>query len=240
MNMKTLEQKRADFAFGVVEMIATLKNMEREKLLRTLVEFISPDSGSSSNYNEFYKEFLAVKGQDIDPEKFGKELEEKMSSYISKAPVLVLTNGLGQTMAFFASKAEERPFKIPRLANDFLNAKKEHESVKDELKWIMEHGKSEEEKKKAEKELEQLKKKVMNSANRVKSFLLNPSTTAYLILYASIQKWLWKRDIIPENKDFLEWFTKDADSLVLIQATREVLELLKWMVRFADAMLEGE
>jgi len=47
-----------------------------------------------------YERVREVKGSD-------KETLEKYNSYVKSAPVLILTNGLGQTLAFYLSKLEK-------------------------------------------------------------------------------------------------------------------------------------
>lgn len=83
-----------------------------------------------------------------------------------KMPSLILTNGLGQTLAFLKSKGE-----------------KEHEA-------LLEH----------------------------------------------INNWI-KRHLVIEREDILEWIIETASSQQYRLATMEVLSLLHWLKRFAEATL---
>ncbi|MEM2175639.1 MAG: type III-B CRISPR module-associated protein Cmr5 [Candidatus Bathyarchaeia archaeon] len=59
---------------------------------------------------------------------------------------------------------------------------------------------------------------------------------AYELLYNHIDEWLKKR--LTNNQDSLKWIIKGASSIKVLQATREVIALLNWMKRFAEAELE--
>jgi len=235
MNLRTLEQDRAEYAYKFIETISGLKDLGRDELVQTITTAALPDFDNE----EFYRDFIEVMGNQITPSDFGRKVEEKLSTLISKAPVMVLTNGLGQTMAFFASKAGGRPFELGTTIREFLREKNQFDTRAHELELKLKlKNVSEDEKRNAGRELKQLEIKVKKSANAVKSLLLSPSNTAHLLLYASIQEWLHRRKVVPKGEEFLEWFTT-TDSLTLNHATKETLELLKWMKRFSDAMLEG-
>jgi len=233
MNLRTLEQDRAEYAYNFIKTISGLKDLSRDELVQTLTEAILPDFDDG----KFYGDFIGVMGNQINPSDFGRKVEEKLSTLISKAPVMVLTNGLGQTMAFFASKAGGRPFELKGIIKKFMEDKDRLDTLQPELELKLKNG-NEDEKRNAEKDLKQLKKNVGKSANAIKGLLLSPSNTAHLLLYASLQGWLYHRKMMHPGRDFLEWFTT-TDSLTLNHATKETLELLKWMKRFSDAMLEG-
>ena len=96
-----------------------------------------------------------------------KDFEEDYSRYVKSAPTLILTNGLGNTLAFYKSKKNE----------------------------------------------------------------------AYSELYNHIEEWLKRRGYCNENQDALEWIA-NTDSLLVFQATQEVLALLNWMTKFAKAELK--
>ncbi len=117
--MRTLEQKRAEFAYGKVKSVK------------------------------------------------GKNFEGDYARYVKNAPALILTNGLGNTLAFYRAKKSE----------------------------------------------------------------------AYIELYRHIEEWLKKQEYCDENQDLLEWIS-NTDSLLVFQATQEVLALLNWMTKFAKAELE--
>lgn len=98
-----------------------------------------------------------------------KDFEEDYSRYVKSAPALILTNGLGNTLAFYKSKSKK--------------------------------------------------------------------SKAYSKLYNHIEEWLKKRGYCNENQDALEWIA-NTDSLLVLQATQEVLALLNWMTKFAKAELK--
>ena len=77
MNLRSLEQKRADFAYKKV--------LDVKKPWKIKVK---------ENSKEVVKDIH-------------RDIERKYSSYVKKAPVLILTNGLGQTLAFYLSKLDE-------------------------------------------------------------------------------------------------------------------------------------
>lgn len=84
------------------------------------------------------------------------KIEEKYSSYVKKSPALILTNGLGSTLAFYRSKIgkdgdEKKPEKLAyRLLYNHINdwvSGKEYDKVnftkgQDLLKWITETASS--------------------------------------------------------------------------------------------------
>ncbi len=60
---------------------------------------------------------------------------------------------------------------------------------------------------------------------------------AYSKLYEHINRWFKERH--PEEEDILVWIISDnTSSLKVFKETREVLALLDWMKRFAEAELE--
>ncbi|MDH7477716.1 MAG: type III-B CRISPR module-associated protein Cmr5 [Candidatus Bathyarchaeota archaeon] len=97
-----------------------------------------------------------------------EDIEEKYSSYVKRAPALILTNGLGNTLAFYRSKDEK----------------------------------------------------------------------AYKLLYEHINGWFKKKCHI--NQDVIEWLiSENTSSLDIFRVTKEILALLSWMKRFAEAELKG-
>lgn len=63
---------------------------------------------------------------------------------------------------------------------------------------------------------------------------------AYDRLYKHLNEWLEEKEIISKT-DVLEWITKeDTTSLQIHRATDEILALLNWMKRFADAELKED
>ncbi|ASJ16080.1 type III-B CRISPR module-associated protein Cmr5 [Thermococcus chitonophagus] len=140
MDIRTLEQKRAEFAYNKV---------------------------------------LEVRGT-------SEEIQKKYRSYVRSAPTLILTNGLGQTLAFYLSKIG--------------NSNGDYEEIN----------------------LNDLKK---------------ADQKAYAYLYKHIAEWLDEKII--HSKNPIEYYTR-ASSTEVLTLTEEVIALLKWMRRFADAMLKGD
>ena len=67
---------------------------------------------------------------------------------------------------------------------------------------------------------------------------LSPDEKAYKLLYDHLNG--WKKEL-RENKDILEWICDEStSSLRIFQVTKEVIALLNWMKRFAEAELQGE
>jgi len=92
----------------------------------------------------------ALKCIDEVKSKDNSELEKNYSSYVKKSPALILTNGLGSTLAFYKSKIgkegdEKKPEKLAyNLLYDYINdwvSGKEYDKVnftkgQDLLDWI--------------------------------------------------------------------------------------------------------
>ncbi|MCW7078434.1 MAG: type III-B CRISPR module-associated protein Cmr5 [Canidatus Methanoxibalbensis ujae] len=62
---------------------------------------------------------------------------------------------------------------------------------------------------------------------------------AYELLYKHIADWNQVKRI-RGDKEFLLWIVEDASSMDVFQVTGEVIALLNWMKRFAEAELKGE
>ena len=83
---------------------------------------------------------------------------------------------------------------------------------------------------------EELKKedKFENKAERI----------AYAYLYTHISEWLAEKTEsgkgLTNGKDPLKYLIEDATVYDVMRLSREALELLNWLKRFADAMLEKE
>ncbi|WP_456321298.1 type III-B CRISPR module-associated protein Cmr5 [Palaeococcus sp. (in: euryarchaeotes)] len=124
------------------------------------------------------------------------EVPEKYSSYVKSAPIMVLNNGLSNTLAFYLSKIG--------LSEDI-----DYERVNEKI-----------------------------------STLNSPSKKAYACLYYHISKWLAKEANngkgLTNGKDPLKFLMEDADSLQVMNLTRETIALLDWIRRFAAAILKEE
>lgn len=69
---------------------------------------------------------------------------------------------------------------------------------------------------------------------------LSPENRAYKLLYCHINE--WSKNKLKKGQDILEWIISDnASSTDVFRITKEILALLSWMKRFAEAELkEGE
>jgi len=97
----------------------------------------------------------------------GKDYQKDYRAYVRRAPTLILSNGLGNALAFWKAKGG----------------------------------------------------------------------IAYTKLYEHINRWFKKR--YPDEEDILEWVISDTtSSLEVFKETKEIIYLLNWMKRFAEAELE--
>ncbi|MFA4647648.1 type III-B CRISPR module-associated protein Cmr5 [Pyrococcus kukulkanii] len=122
----------------------------------------------------------------LEVSKKSEDIQKKYRSYVRSAPTLILTNGLGQTLAFYLSK----------IGNSDGNYEK------------------------------------IDPGNLEKA-----DQKAHAYLYKHIAEWLDKKIIHSENP--IEYYIR-ASSTEVLMMTEEVIALLKWMRRFADAMLKGD
>ena len=209
--LRSLEQKRTNFAYNLLKEVVNLRDKSNLERLNGLLRIIYKEDDINLTQEEFEALRTDKKGEkkEIFDNKFQKTLEEKLTSYISRSPTMILVNGLGNTMAFYISKIGVEPSELLKKIKDF---KEKHQKG----------GK-----------VDDLKKQILES--------LKPDKVAYLLLYTATNDWLKKDEIgiIKNAKDVLEWFRKDETSSIdVLHATKETIELLKWMKRFADAMLE--
>jgi len=80
-----------------------------------------------NNLNKEIEEKLLSDKEKQDSEKKKKKIEEARKKYRSlalKTPVLILTNGLGQTLAFFKSKGGEHDLLYGHLSKWLVNESK--------------------------------------------------------------------------------------------------------------------
>jgi|GEM_PF-598299 len=209
--LRSLEQKRSNFAYNLLREVVNLRDKSNLERLNGLLRIVYKEDGISLTQKEFEALRTDKKGEkkEIFDNKFQKTLEEKLSSYISRSPTMILVNGLGNTMAFYILKIGVEPSELLKKIKDFKEKHQKGDKVDD------------------------LKKQILES--------LKPDKVAYLLLYTATNDWLKKDEIgiIKNAKDVLEWFRKDETSSIdVLHATKETIELLKWMKRFADAMLE--
>ena len=141
-----------------------------------------------------YNSILKVKNRE-------KEIQKKYSSYVKNAPILIMSNGLAQTLAFHLSKMKMK------LETDYKTVKTEIEKY--------ENGQQ-------------------------NAFESRMEKVAYAYLFSQISEWLAEKRKLTNSKDPLKFVTDEVrvDDVMLL--TNETIELLNWMRRFADAMLEKE
>ncbi len=70
------------------------------------------------------------------------------------------------------------------------------------------------------------------------AFYKSKGEEAYNVLYKHIDGWFKK--VFNENKDILDWIKdENTTSLDVLRATREILAMLDWLKRFAEAELKS-
>ncbi|MHA1363057.1 MAG: type III-B CRISPR module-associated protein Cmr5 [Candidatus Freyarchaeota archaeon] len=68
---------------------------------------------------------------------------------------------------------------------------------------------------------------------------LSPDGRAYKLLYGHLDQWFRKH--FKKDQDITEWIIADnTSSIEVFHATREIIGLLSWLKRFAEAELKGE
>ncbi len=67
----------------------------------------------------------------------GKEFEEDYARYVKNAPALILTNGLGSTLAFYRSKKKKAYDTLYDHLNEWLRKRRFYDDNTDVLEWIM-------------------------------------------------------------------------------------------------------
>jgi len=203
--LRSLEQERAKFAYDLIKGVVDLREQSNLNRLNGLLRIVFKDVELTDEEFEILRTDRDGKKNIFDTN-FQKSFEGKLSSYISKAPTMILVNGLGNTMAFYISKIGITP-------RDLL---KDIQTFKEKVK--------------SSENADKLRKSIIDN--------LKPDKLAYLTIYTAINDWLKEREIM-DDEDVIEWFKREStSSLDVLHATKEVLELLKWMKRFSDAMLE--
>jgi len=80
--------------------------------------------------------------------------------------------------------------------------------------------------------------------NRPNKFENKSDRIAYAYLYSHISVWLAEKsndgEGLTKKTDPLKYITEKADVFEVMRLTQETIDLLNWMKRFADAMLEKE
>lgn len=102
--------------------------MEKESLIQTLEqERASKAWDFVSNLNREIEDKLLTEKEKEDTGKKNKKIEESRKKYRSlalKIPILILTNGLGQTLAFFKSKRGEHELLYGHLSKWLIDESK--------------------------------------------------------------------------------------------------------------------
>ena len=68
---------------------------------------------------------------------------------------------------------------------------------------------------------------------------LSSDKRAYKLLYENLNEWFKKK--FRKEQEIIKWIVdSNTSSIETFQVTREILALLSWMKRFAEAELKGE
>ena len=113
--LRSLEQERAQFAYTTINELVMLINADNLDRINNLLKWILEKGNLIS---EDLLEQLKEKNNLPFGREYQKQLEEKLSSYIKKSAPLILTNGLGSTMAFYLSKMKGEPRYIITIVQD--------------------------------------------------------------------------------------------------------------------------
>ena len=105
--LRTLEQKRAKHAWDCVQNCLNQAIQQLEQAIQKLEAEIAHevDRNRQENLRKRYQERL----QNLRSKKGGDEWKEKYGSVVRKLPSYILTNGLGQTLAFLKAKGKGEP-----------------------------------------------------------------------------------------------------------------------------------
>jgi len=117
--IKKLEQGRAEFAYKCVKEVIKLEQNPqsdefKENVKKKLDEKIQKNKITEERIEElltkpdgFVKQQNALKDEEKQVLKEYKKLLENYRSYSRRIPTMILTNGLGQTLAFMKAKSEK-------------------------------------------------------------------------------------------------------------------------------------
>ena len=68
---------------------------------------------------------------------------------------------------------------------------------------------------------------------------LSPDGRAYKLIYDHLNGWF--KEYFKKDEDILKWIiSQNTSSIEVFQLTKEIITLLNWMKRFAEAELKGE
>ena len=131
--LRSLEQERAGFAYNVLNSVVSLRGKEESKgRINRLIELVIKEKDKIS---EEMHESLKIKKAG-EPEKvpfdirYQQNLEKKLSSYINKSNSQILTNGLGNTMAFYISKIKYHPKDLSAKIDKFKSKPQDKDAKK--------------------------------------------------------------------------------------------------------------
>ncbi len=89
------------------------------------------------------------------------------------------------------------------------------------------------------KHLDKLKRSDIQDPEREAFQKLGDDKKAYKLLYDHINGWFNKK--FKQNKDILNWIIdENTSSIEVFQVTKEIIALLNWMKRFAEAELRDK
>ena len=137
--LRSLEQERAKFAFDTANAIVTLRNAKNLDRINNLLKQVLEKENLISE--EVFEQLKEGNNLPFDS-KYQKELEDKLSTHIKKSAPLILTNGLGNTMAFYVSKKVNAiPEDVIKLKS-WLSADKMAYAIAYDIlnRWLKENG----------------------------------------------------------------------------------------------------
>ena len=108
--LRTLEQERAKHAWECVQQCLSQAIQQLDQAIQQLESEIARESDKERRKGlEERSKRLRERLQSLQSEKGGEEWRGKYGSVVRKLPSYILTNGLGQTLAFLKAKGKGEP-----------------------------------------------------------------------------------------------------------------------------------
>jgi len=108
--LRTLEQERAKHAWECVQQCLSQAIQQLDQAIQKLESEIARESDKERRKGlEERSKRLRERLQSLQSEKGGEEWKGKYGSVVRKLPSYILTNGLGQTLAFLKAKGKGEP-----------------------------------------------------------------------------------------------------------------------------------
>lgn len=175
----------------------------------------------------------------------------KFKSLVKKAPTLILTNGLGNTLAYLFSKGNNEHLALAYIIGVYIFRENEYTKIifkpNDDSKFlkksVLEFINLKKEIENLEKEIKDLKKEISNLKNNEHRNFNNFREK----LKNKEDELKNKEKELKNKKKELYFFQNNmfnklifTDTQNYILATEETLRLLNWLKRFVEAMIESE